>query len=32
MLAALPVAQLRTAADEVASELRDLDVRIQRSN
>jgi hypothetical protein len=32
MLAALPVAQLRAEADEIARELRDLDVRIQRSN
>jgi hypothetical protein len=32
MLAALPVAQLRSQADEIARELRDLDVRIQRSN
>jgi len=32
MLAALPVAQLRSQADEIARELRELDVRIQRSN
>ena len=32
MIAALPVAQLRARADEIARELRDLDVRIQRSN
>jgi hypothetical protein len=32
MLAALPVAQLRTQADGVAREIRELDVRIQRSN
>jgi hypothetical protein len=32
MLAALPVAQLRAQADEISRELRDLDVRIQRSN
>lgn len=32
MLAALPVAQLRAQADEIALELRELDVRIQRSN
>lgn len=32
MLSALPVAELRTQADEVARELRELDVRIQRSN
>jgi hypothetical protein len=32
MLAALPVAQLRSQADEIARELRDLDVRIQRYN
>ena len=32
MLAALPVAQLRAQADEIARELRELDVRIQRSN
>jgi hypothetical protein len=32
MLAALPVAQLRTQADDLARELRELDVRIQRSN
>jgi hypothetical protein len=32
MLSALPVAQLRAQADEIARELRELDVRIQRSN
>src|SRR5580704_9352871 len=32
MLAALPVAQLRAQADEIARELRELDIRIQRSN
>lgn len=32
MLAALPVAQLRAQADDLARELRELDVRIQRSN
>ncbi len=32
MLAALPVAQLRAQADEVAQQLRGLDVDIQRSN
>lgn len=32
MLSALPVAQLRAQADEVAREWRELDVRIQRSN
>ncbi|WP_159929686.1 MULTISPECIES: DIP1984 family protein [Nocardia] len=32
MLAALPVAQLRAQADQLARELRELDVRIQRSN
>lgn len=32
MLAALPVAQLRDQADEIARELRELDIRIQRSN
>ena len=32
MLPALPVADLRTQADQVARELRDLDVRIQRTN
>jgi hypothetical protein len=32
MLAALPVGQLRSQADEIARELRELDVRIQRSN
>ena len=32
MLAALPVAQLRVRADEIARELRELDIRIQRSN
>ncbi|MCX4747527.1 DIP1984 family protein [Kitasatospora sp. NBC_01287] len=32
MLSAVPVAQLRTQADQVARELRELDVRIQRTN
>ena len=32
MLSALPVASLRTQADALARELRDLDVRIQRTN
>jgi len=32
ILTALPVAQLRAQADEIARDLRDLDVRIQRSN
>jgi hypothetical protein len=32
MLAALPVAQLRAQADEIARELRELDIHIQRSN
>jgi hypothetical protein len=32
MLSALPVAELRAQADELARELRELDVRIQRSN
>jgi hypothetical protein len=32
MLAALPVAELRAEADQIARELRELDVRIQRSN
>lgn len=32
MIAALPVAGLRAQADELARELRELDVRIQRSN
>jgi len=32
MLAALPVAELRAQADEIARELRELDVRIQRAN
>jgi hypothetical protein len=32
MLLALPVADLRARADQVARELRELDVRIQRSN
>lgn len=32
MLAALPVAELRSRADEVARELRELDIRIQRAN
>jgi hypothetical protein len=32
MLAALPVAQLRGQADEIARELRELDIRVQRSN
>lgn len=32
MFSALPVAQLRGQADEVARELRELDVRIQRAN
>jgi hypothetical protein len=32
MLSALPVAELRTQADQLARELRELDVRIQRSN
>jgi hypothetical protein len=32
MLSALPVADLRARADQVARELRELDVRIQRSN
>lgn len=32
MLSALPVAQLRTQADDVARELRELDVAIQRVN
>jgi hypothetical protein len=32
MLAALPVAQLRAQADELSRQIRDLDVRIQRTN
>jgi hypothetical protein len=32
MLAALPVAQLRAQADELARQIRELDVRIQQSN
>jgi hypothetical protein len=32
MLSALPVARLRAESDELARELRDLDVRIQRAN
>jgi hypothetical protein len=32
MLSALPVAELRSQADDFARELRELDVRIQRSN
>ncbi len=32
MLSALPVGELRRRADDLARELRDLDVRIQRSN
>jgi hypothetical protein len=32
MIAALPVADLRTRADSVSRELRDLDVQIQRAN
>ncbi|OBJ71396.1 DIP1984 family protein [Mycobacterium sp. 1274756.6] len=32
MLSALPVAELRSRADEVAKALRELDVRIQRAN
>jgi len=32
MLAALPVAGLRAQADEIARELRELDIRIQRAN
>jgi predicted ATP-grasp superfamily ATP-dependent carboligase len=32
MLAALPVAQLRDQADDIARQIRDLDVRIQQSN
>ncbi|WP_077087126.1 DIP1984 family protein [Mycobacterium rhizamassiliense] len=32
MLSALPVAELRAQADQAARELRELDVRIQRSN
>jgi len=32
MLAALPVAELRAQADEIARQLRELDVRIQRAN
>jgi hypothetical protein len=32
MLSALPVAELRTQADAVARELRDLDVQVQRTN
>lgn len=32
MLAALPVADLRAQADEIARQLRELDVRIQRAN
>jgi hypothetical protein len=32
MLTALPVAQLRSQADDLAREIRELDVRIQRSN
>ena len=32
MLSALPVAELRARADEIAREWRELDVRIQRSN
>ncbi len=32
MFSALPVAELRGQADDLARELRELDVRIQRSN
>jgi hypothetical protein len=32
MLAALPVAQLRADADDLARQIRELDVRIQQSN
>jgi hypothetical protein len=32
MLAALPVAQLRAQADDLARQLRELDIRIQQSN
>ncbi|AYE93528.1 hypothetical protein C0J29_00595 [Mycobacterium paragordonae] len=32
MLSALPVAELRSRADEIARQLRELDVRIQRAN
>lgn len=32
MLAALPVSELRSRADQVARELRELDVRVQRAN
>ncbi len=32
MFAALPVAELRSQADRIAQELRQLDVRIQSSN
>ena len=32
MLAALPVAQLRAQADDLARQIRELDVRIQQSN
>lgn len=32
MLTALPIAQLRSRADDLAREIRELDVRIQRSN
>jgi len=32
MLASLPVAELRAQADEIARELRELDIRIQRAN
>lgn len=32
MVAALPVAQLREQADDIARQIRDLDVRIQQSN
>jgi hypothetical protein len=32
MLTALPVADLRAQTDELARQIRDLDVRIQRSN
>ena len=32
MIAALPVAELRAQADTLAREIRELDVRIQRTN
>lgn len=32
MLSALPVAELRVRADDLAREIREIDVRIQRTN